>query len=245
MRIVKILLYFACFVQSFASMMLPMKFDKRIDGINGGYQEYQISNPTDKTVRYKIYKKPETENLSKYGVVGSMDKWMQYYPKIITIPPKSVGIVKLGIKAPPGTKPGEYAARIGTSPISIPDINRSGSIIAPQISVPIGMEMQIFGYIGEGTPKIIGDLKTIKKGTGTFVTGTIKNEGEVGVALLASYRYKDSTGIHSSTTSLGRLMPGEETKIDSSVIKESKDHRVLELIVTQDGGNERFLEFKP
>lgn len=245
MKILKGLLYLIFYIQSFATMMLPMKFDKRIDGINGGYQEYQISNPTDKTVRYKIYKKPETEDLSKYGVVGSMDKWMQYYPKIITIPPKSVGIVKLGIKAPPGTKHGEYAARIGNSPISIPDINRIGSVITPQISVPIGTEMQIFGYVGKGIPKIIGDLKIMKKGTGTFVVGTIKNEGEVGVALLASYRYKDSKGTHTSTTSLGRLMPGEKTKIDSSVIKESKNHRVLELVVTQDGGNERFLEFRP
>lgn len=245
MKIIKGLLYLVLCVQSFATMMLPMKFDKRIDGTNGGYQEYQIPNSTDKTVRYKIYKKAEPEDLSKYGVIGSMDKWMQYYPKIITIPPKSVGIVKLGIKAPPGTKPGEYAARIGTTPIAIPELNRGGNAIAPQISVPIGMEMQIFGYVGEGTPKIVGDLKTINKNNGTFVSGKIKNEGQVGVALLASYRYKDSTGTHSTTTNLGRLMPGEETTIDSSVIKDSKNHKVLDLIITQDGGNEKFLEFKP
>lgn len=245
MKIIKSLLYLVLCVQSFATMMLPMKFDKRIDGTNGGYQEYQIQNPTDKTVRYKIYKKAEPEDLSKYGVIGSMDKWMQYYPKIITIPPKSVGIVKLGIKAPPGTKRGEYAARIGTTPITIPELNRDGEAIAPQISVPIGMEMQIFGYVGDGVPKIVGDLKTKNNAKGTFISGKIKNEGQVGVDLLASYRYKDNTGIHTSTTSLGRLMPGEETSIDSSVIKDSNNHKFLDLLITQDGGNEKFLEFKP
>ena len=242
-KINMILLFGILGIKSFGVPLLPMKFDKRIDG-NGGYQEYQVENTTNETLRYKIYKKPETKDLTSKGIVGSMDKWIDFYPKILTIPPKSRGIVKMAIKAPRNAKVGEYAARIGTSPVIIPKIGEKGEAINAQISLPIGTEIQIFGYVGDITPKIEGDLKEKKGKNGSFVTGKIKNIGTAGIGLLAHYRYKDSKGIHTKMISLGRVMPGNEIEIDTSTIEDSENHRVLNFTVKEDGGTSIFLVYK-
>ena len=220
-----------------------MKFDKRIDG-NGGYQEYQVDNPTNETIRYKIYKKSETKDLRDKGILGSMDRWIDFYPKILTIPPKSRGIVKMAIRAPKNTKVGEYAARIGTVPIAIPKAGGEAETINAQISLTVGTEIQIFGYVGELVPKVEGSLKVKKTQKGSFVEGKIKNTGTAGVNLLAVYRYKDSTGIQTKLMPLGRLVVGDEIEIDTSRINDTKDHKALELSIKEDGGSTTFVTYK-
>lgn len=242
-KIVLVLLFGILGIRSFSVPLLPMKFDKRIDG-SGGYQEYQVENPTNETLRYRIYKKPEINDLTSKGIVGSMDKWIEFYPKILTIPPRSKGIVKLAIKAPKGAKQGEYAARIGTSPVAIPKVGENSSAVNAQISLPVGTEIQIFGYVGDITPKIQGDLKEKKNENGSFVAGKIKNMGTAGVGVLAYYRYKDSKGVHSKIIPLGRIMPKNEITIDTSTIKDSKNHKVLELSIKQDGGSTTFITYE-
>lgn len=230
-------------MSSLASSLLPMKFDKRIDG-NGGYQEYQVENPTNETVRYKIYKKPEIRDLKDKGIIGSMDRWIEFYPKILTIPPRSRGVVKLAIKAPKSAAVGEYAARVGTLPIAIPKTGGEGSAINAQISLPIGTEMQIFGYVGELAPKVEGTLKEKKTEKGSFVAGKIKNIGTSGVNILAFYRYRDSTGTQTKIMPLGRLTPGDEIEIDTSRISGTKEHKALELSIKEDGGNTAFVTYR-
>lgn len=220
-----------------------MKFDKRIDG-NGGYQEYQVDNPTNETIRYKIYKKPETKDLRDKGILGSMDRWIDFYPKILTIPPKSRGIVKMAIKAPRNAKVGEYAARIGTVPIAIPKAGGEAETINAQISLPVGTEIQIFGYVGELAPKVEGNLKEKKTQKGSFVEGKIKNTGTAGVNLLAVYRYRDSTGTQTKLIPLGRLVVGDEIEIDTSRINDTKGHKALELSIKEDGGSITFVTYK-
>lgn len=238
-----IILIFAILgINTLATPLLPMKFDKRIDE-NGGYQEYQVDNPTNETLRYKIYKKPETKDLSSKGIVGSMDKWIDFYPKILTIPPRSKGIVKMAIKAPKNTKPGEYAARVGTSPVAIPKVGEKGESINAQISLPIGTEIQIFGYVGDITPKIEGELKEKKTENGDYIVGKIKNVGNAGVGILAQYRYRDKIGTHMKIVPIGRIMPGDEITVDTSdMLKENQ--KILEFSIKEDGGSKTFLSYK-
>lgn len=243
MKIVKTLLYLAFSIQTFAAFMLPMKFDKKIDN-DSGYQEYQIENSTNKTVRYKIYKKTEPEDMKGDGIVGDMTKWIQYYPKILTIPPKTTGIVKLAIRAPKGTKPGEYVARIGTSPLAIPSVGDNQEAVSPQISVPLGSEMRIFGYVGDIAPKIEGDFKTVEVEGEKFFKGTIKNTGEAGMQLIAVYKYSDKDGKHSSVAPLGRAYPGAEITIDTKPTKSNGKHKGIELEIKEDGGHQSFLKIK-
>lgn len=229
----------------FGATMLPMKFDKRIDG-NGGYQEYQIENPTNDTVRYKIYRKAESKDLTEKGIVGGMEKWIDFYPKIITIPPKTKGIVKVAIKAPVTAKTGEYVARIGTTPLAIPKVGKSGEAIEAQISLPLGVEMQIFGYVGDIEPKLEGDLKVKNEGGGTFIKGKIINNGTAGISILASYRYSNESGMHGKIVPLGRIMPGTEVEIDTSLLNEKgKKHKAIVLEIKEDGGSKTFLSVKP
>lgn len=243
MKIARTLLYLAFSVQTFAAFMLPMKFDKKIDG-EGGYQEYQIQNSTDKTVRYKIYKKVEPDDMKDKGIVGDMTKWIDYYPKILTIPAKSTGIVKLAIRAPKGVKTGEYVARIGTSPLAIPSVGNDRDAIAPQISVPIGSEMRIFGYVGDIAPQIEGDFKTVEGDGEKFFKGTIKNTGKAGMKMIAVYKYSDKDGKHSDIVSLGRVYPDTEVTINTKPVKSNGKHKAIELEIKEDGGHQSFLKIK-
>lgn len=244
MRGVRYLLYVMLSVQTFASFMLPMKFDKRIDGYRG-YQEYQIQNSTNKTVRYKVYKKSDPKDLEVKGVVGDMTKWIEYYPKILTIPPKSTGIIKLAIKAPSKTREGEYVARIGTNPLSIPKMEESvDGGVTPQISVPVGFEMNIFGYVGDLAPKIEGDFKTIEENGERYFKGNIKNIGTAGMKMIAVYRYKDSDGEHNNIVPLGRVVVGAEVSIDTKPLKNIGNHRAIELEIKEDGGSKSFFKVR-
>lgn len=237
------LLFLFVVCQSFATGFLPMKFDKRIDG-EGGYQEYQIQNGTDEILRYRVVVSGKEEDIEN-GIVGNMDKWIEYYPKIITIKPKSTGIVKVAIKAPSYAKPGEYAARLGIVPISVPQISENGGeSFGAQISLPISFTMRIFGYIGEGSPKITADLKVKKTERGTFLDGVIRNEGDVGVNLMGNYSYVDSEGRGRKSMPLGRISPGGKVEMDTSRLQDTKAHRFTEFVITGDGDNREYYRYK-
>lgn len=137
---------------SYAMSIGPIYFNQRIDG-NGGYQEYEIDNPSFSTKRYKIKVIPEINNKE---LMKKMEKWIEVYPKVLTIPPKSTGKVKVLIKASPDTKPGEYNFILAPTPITIPILeNKSGNSKLATIGVeaPLHFSMTLSGYVGN-----LGDI---------------------------------------------------------------------------------------
>lgn len=142
---------------SYAMSIGPIYFNQRIDG-SGGYQEYEIDNASFSTKRYKIQITPETNNKE---LMKKMEKWVEVYPKVLTIPPKSTGKVKVLIKSPPNTKPGEYSFTLAPTPITIPTLeNKNGNSKLATIGVqaPLYFSMALNGYVGN-----LGDIyKDIK-----------------------------------------------------------------------------------
>ncbi len=142
---------------SYAMSIGPIYFNQRIDG-NGGYQEYEIDNASFSTKRYKIQVIPQTNNKE---LMKKMEKWVEVYPRVLTIPPKSSGKVKVLIKSPSNTKPGEYSFTLAPTPITIPTLeNKNGDskLATIGIQAPLHFSMALNGYVGN-----LGDIyKDIK-----------------------------------------------------------------------------------
>lgn len=222
-------------VQSFSALMLPTRFDHRIDGRNGGYQEYQIHNTTNDTVRYRIHARPQKDGFEEDGLKGDMTKWVSAYPRILTIQPRSIGTVKVSVKAPPSAEAGEYSTYIGTTPMAIPQMNENTGAIAPSISVGIGYEMRIYGTVGELKPAITGKIETISNERGNFFKGYIENTGTAGINVVGMYSYTENGANKSMIIPIGRISPGQKIDIDSSKIHLPSGHRAINFTVTGDG----------
>lgn len=139
-------------VTSFSMSIGPIYFNQRIDGA-GGYQEYEIDNPSFSTKRYKIQVIPETTDKK---LQKSMEKWIEVYPKVLTIPPKSSGKVKVLIKSSANTKPGEYEFVLSPTPITIPtleDKKTDSKLSTIGITAPLHFSMVLNGYVGN-----LGDI---------------------------------------------------------------------------------------
>ncbi|MGL5122597.1 MAG: hypothetical protein ACRC6K_00305 [Fusobacteriaceae bacterium] len=125
----------------------PIYFNQRIDG-NGGYQEYEIDNDSFAAKRYKIQVTPNTENKKQKE---EMQKWAEVYPKVLTIPPKSIGKIKVLIRSPPDAKEGEYSFVLTPIPITIPTLekqNEDSKLAKIRTEKPLQFSMVINGYVG-------------------------------------------------------------------------------------------------
>lgn len=168
-------------ITSFSMSIGPVYFNQRIDGA-GGYQEYEIDNETFNTQRYKIQITPDTtdKNLQK-----EMQKWVEVYPKVLTIPAKGMGKVKVMIKAPANTKIGEYKFILSPTPITIPTLeNKKGDSKLSSIGIKASLHfsMGLNGYVGN-LGDIYKDFKIEKLNDSTGLKIKLKNDMKREVAL--------------------------------------------------------------
>lgn len=179
---------------SFSMSIGPIYFNQRIDG-TGGYQEYEIDNPTFSTKRYKIKVVPDTNDKK---LKEQMEKWIEVYPKVLTIQPKSTGKVKLLIKAPTNTKPGEYSFVLAPTPITIPTLENKKSdskLAMVGIKAPLHFSMVLNGYVGN-LGDIYKDLKiekiNDKEGLKIKISNTMKREVALDILVADNKtRYRD------------------------------------------------------
>lgn len=135
-------------VSSAVMSISPVYFNQRIDGA-GGYQEYEIGNDSYNTVRYKIDVLPDVKDKKEFE---RMKKWIEVYPKVLTIKPKSSGKVKVMIKADRDAKRGEYNFVVTPTPIVIPKITEKKTqekIAVIKTETPLVLTLGIDGYVGE------------------------------------------------------------------------------------------------
>ncbi|WP_407536456.1 hypothetical protein [Cetobacterium somerae] len=179
---------------SFSMSIGPIYFNQRIDGA-GGFEEYTIDNETYNTTRYKIQVKPVTSDAK---LQKEMEKWVEVYPKVLTIPPKSSGKVKVLIKSAPNTKPGEYKFSISPTPLTIPTLENKKSdskLAAVGIKAPLHFSMGLSAYVGN-LGDIHKDLKIekIKSKDGIKFEVDNKLKREVALEILVTSkktRYRD------------------------------------------------------
>lgn len=158
--------------------MGPIYFNHRIDG-SGGYQEYEIDNVSLTARRYKIKVIPHTNNIK---LKNKMNKWIDVYPKILTVPPKSSKKFKVLITADKNTRPGEYEFVLTPTPVVIPVLEKKKSdskLAIISTKTVLHFSMVINSYVGNlGDIKkdlVISELKT-KDGIKIKIKNKMKRE---------------------------------------------------------------------
>ncbi len=197
------LFYILAIVNTYAMTMGPIYFNQRIDGA-GGYQEYEIGNDSFSRKRYKVQVTPDTENKK---MKAEMEKWVEVYPKVLTIPPKSIGKVKVLIKSPPNTKPGEYSFVLSPTPITIPTLENKkndSKLATIGIKAPLHFSMVLNGYVGN-LGNIYKDVKIekLKDSDGLKVKITNDMKREIALDILVTdnkTRYRDLLKIKTGKT---------------------------------------------
>lgn len=125
----------------------PLTFDERIDG-QGGYKEYTLTNVTNKTLRYKIYEE-------KIQDTFDMSKWVELYPKILTLKPGEKGKLNILVTSPKGTKNGEYLMNL-----CIKEIGYPSESLKSEIEILTNLKIELAGVVGDLKPRL--DLKINK-----------------------------------------------------------------------------------
>lgn len=179
---------------SFSMSIGPVYFNQRIDGA-GGYQEYTIDNDTYNTKRYKIQVTPNTTDKKLYQ---EMAKWIEVYPKVLTIKPKSSQKVKVLIKAAPNTKPGEYRFILSPTPIVVPTLENKKSdskLAAVGIKAPLHFSMGLNAYVGtlgDIHKDLIIDKLKYKDGLKISLDNKLKREVALDIIVTSKKtRYRD------------------------------------------------------
>lgn len=188
---------------SYAMSIGPIYFNQRIDG-NGGYQEYEIDNETFNTKRYKIQVTPQTNDKE---LMKKMEKWVEVYPKVLSIPPKSTGKIKVMIKSPPDTKVGEYSFLLNPTPITIPTLENKkddSKLATIGLKASLQLSMTLNGYVGN-LGDVYKDIKIekIKDNDGLKVKIENNMRREVALDILVTNnktRYRDLLKIKAGKT---------------------------------------------
>lgn len=232
MRYLKHLLIFILLsVSMFAFKLSPDYFDKRVDG-KGGSQEITFWNDSNESIRYRIYvESPEEGN-------PDMSKWVEVYPQILTIKPKSTGKVRVFAKVPAGAEGKEYQFYLGARTVAIPK-NEGGS--GAQLSMPINLRIKMYGYNGESSPAVdIKNFSFIKEGEDVKFRGTFKNDTD-DVSIKAKVELIGGKTRESFST--GRIRKGTfDFDVPLKKFKNPKD--IKEIIITDEMTNKEIKKIK-
>ncbi|MGL5202045.1 hypothetical protein [Cetobacterium sp.] len=159
-------------LNSYSFKLQNIYFNQRMDGENGGYREFYITNDYLTRQRYKVNILPVPLNDGA--------KFIEVYPKVITIDPQSKGTVKVFAKAPQNIKKGEYAFNLQFQPINIPTLakNRDG-ITAGTSNIGVAPIIELKGYIGDIKFDEVLEIEDIKveksSNKGVVVNGNLSN----------------------------------------------------------------------
>lgn len=195
-KIILITLFAIFSVSSYAFKIDHITFNQRMDSEDGGYSESTVYNTSLHRRRYKI-------NILK-GDINDGSSYIQVYPRILTLEPKSKGIIKIFAKAPRASKIGEYNFKLQFQPISIPTLTKAkNGEISGTSNVTISPVIPMKGYIGEiNFTKAIKfeDIKVTKnpKGEGVLVSGKLSNESFTGIDFAAE-AYGKNNYLYGST----------------------------------------------
>lgn len=142
-------------LNSYSFKLQNIYFNQRMDGENGGYREFYITNDHLTRQRYKVNVLP--------GSLNNGANFIEIYPKVITIEPKSKGTVKVFAKVPQTTKNGEYSFNLQFQPINIPTLakNKEG-VAAGTSNINIAPVIELKGYVGEVKFDEVLKLKDVK-----------------------------------------------------------------------------------
>lgn len=212
----KILLFILLSFYSFAFEFSPMGFDKRLD-TGEGYGEFQYTNSTLDVQRYKI-------SILDNGKENNISQYVSVYPKILTVKPKSVGVIKIYVQTPPTLKKGLYGFILRSEGVPVPFLQkRDSGKLTPAVSMKTAVNLEMQAYVGEvGNEFEISNEKIVTKETKDgknkkYYTAKLKNKNgrgyELGVCFL------DSVGSIISVIPKGRLGNNGELTLEEEIPK--------------------------
>lgn len=225
-RKISFLLFFILMVvNSFAYINIsPTTLDKNIKV--GAYQEFSLYNGTTIPFRYKITP-VAMENNEK---VIDMSKWIEVYPKIVTVNPTESKKFKVYIKAAPKSAEGDYGAFLNIRQMSVPKIKgETDSNIGAGAIIMVNVNMGIYGYVGDKNPTIETTVPEIYKKDGkSFLKMKLVNKTNRLVRVKI-----EAEGEKNYFYSVGetRAFKGETLVFDHE-IKNLKDNKARKLIIT-------------
>ncbi|MGL5277735.1 MAG: hypothetical protein ACRC8M_01460 [Cetobacterium sp.] len=129
-------------LNSYSFELQNIYFNQRMDGADGGYREFYIKNKYLTKQRYKINILP--------GSLKDASKFIEIYPKVITIEPQSKGTIKVFAKTPKDVKKQEYDFKLQFQPVNIPTLaKRKEGIISGTSNISIAPIIELNGYVGD------------------------------------------------------------------------------------------------
>ena len=140
----------------------------------GAYQEFTFYNDTTIPFRYKITPVAMTGN----KLVKDMSKWVEVYPKIVTVNPTESKKFKVYVKADKNAETGDYGTFLNIRQMSAPKLKgEEEQNIGAGMVVMVNLNMGIYGYIGDKEPKIeIIEPSVYKKGEKSFLKMKLENK---------------------------------------------------------------------
>ena len=167
-------LFFMIWVCSFSYINLsPTTLDKNIKA--GAYQEFNLYNDTTIPFRYKITPVAMTDN----ELVKDMSKWVEVYPKIVTVNPTESKKFKVYIKADKNAEAGDYGTFLNIRQMSAPKLKgeEEDQNIGAGMVIMVNLNMGIYGYVGDKEPKIeTTEPNVYKKDGKSFLKMELKNK---------------------------------------------------------------------
>ena len=174
-RKVTFLLFFILMVvNSFAYINIsPTTMDKNIKV--GAYEEFSLFNDTTIPFRYKITPVAMTENKK----VQDMSKWVEVYPKIVTVNPTESKKFKVYIKADKNAPEGDYGTFLNIRQMSAPKLKgQATESIGAGMVVMVNLNMGIYGYVGDEVPtvEVVEKPQIYKKDGKSFLKMKLANK---------------------------------------------------------------------
>ena len=166
-------LFFMIWVCSFSYINLaPTTLDKNIKV--GAYQEFNLYNNTTIPFRYKI----TPVSMGEKDNIMDMSKWVEVYPKIVTVNPTESKKFKVYIKAPKNSKEGDYGTFLNIRQMSAPKLDgQKDKNIGAGMVVMVNVNMGLYGYVGDEKPTIEPTTPTVyQKNNKTFLKMKVANK---------------------------------------------------------------------
>lgn len=207
----EIILLFLMFTTAiFCVNISPINFEKRIDE-KGGFVEYTLPNKGEVTKRFRLTVSPGKAR-------KDMSQWIEIFPKIVTVKPKTVEKVKIFAKAPKGSEEGEYSFYLNIETIDLNEIENREENISAGSGIKVVFATEMIGYVGELNPELkIIDHKIYSVEGQERLDVKIKNLSEkrgveYGVEVIAINR-------RSISTFRGRIGKGQEETLTLNLEK--------------------------
>lgn len=114
----------------------PTKFDKNIK--EEAYEEFTLYNRTQRDLKYRVY-------LEDLPNENSMTKWIEVYPRSISLKPLEEKTIKLLVSAPKNTPKGKYTSNLIIKEVEDPLMKKNQD--DKKVQLLTLLKLKLNGYI--------------------------------------------------------------------------------------------------